>query len=72
MQSNAWLSELCQEFPCNRNIRSPLGGIWQPELEEEYSLGQLPSLLHRRELDTTSTLGTGSWIVSIPPAGELP
>lgn len=35
-------------------------------------MGQLPNMLRRRELDATRTLGTGGWIVCIPPAGELP
>lgn len=44
--------------PLQQNVRAPLGGTWQPRLEEKYSLGLTPSTLHRRELDTTLVLDT--------------
>lgn len=61
MQRNTFsFSDLCQEFPCIRNVRAPLGRTWQARLEEKYSLGLIPSTLHSRELAATLVLDTQS------------
>lgn len=68
MQCNMLSSALSQEFPCNRDVKRNLAA----EAGGEVQLGVDTKQVTKEGAGYNVGLGHSYWIVSNPPAGELP